>query len=69
MALSLLHFLGPASQYFRIGHMGISVMEDEREHIDKVRRAVHRHMAPNSSQALGSLPPDILPYSFLTECW
>jgi hypothetical protein len=23
-------------QYFRIGHMGISVMEDERHHIDKV---------------------------------
>ncbi|KAG2202864.1 hypothetical protein INT46_007544 [Mucor plumbeus] len=29
-----------ATQYFRIGHMGISVMEDERQHIKKVESAL-----------------------------
>lgn len=29
-----------ATQYFRIGHMGISVMEDERQHIKKVENAL-----------------------------
>lgn len=29
-----------ATQYFRIGHMGISVMEDERQHIQKVETAL-----------------------------
>lgn len=29
-----------ATQYFRIGHMGISVMEDERQHIKKVEQAL-----------------------------
>ncbi|KAI9262145.1 pyridoxal phosphate-dependent transferase [Phascolomyces articulosus] len=29
-----------ATQYFRIGHMGISVMEDERQHIQKVKNAL-----------------------------
>lgn len=29
-----------ATEYFRIGHMGISVMEDERQHIKKVESAL-----------------------------
>ena len=29
-----------ATEYFRIGHMGISVMEDERKHIQKVENAL-----------------------------
>ncbi|KAI8883150.1 PLP-dependent transferase [Backusella circina FSU 941] len=37
-----------ATKYFRIGHMGISVMEDERGHIKKVENAL-----ANSLQELG----------------
>lgn len=29
-----------STKYFRIGHMGVSVMEDERKHIDNVLRVV-----------------------------
>ncbi|KAI8075598.1 pyridoxal phosphate-dependent transferase [Thamnidium elegans] len=33
-----------ATQYFRIGHMGISVMEDERQHIKKVELALSKSL-------------------------
>ncbi|KAI9308220.1 pyridoxal phosphate-dependent transferase [Cunninghamella echinulata] len=31
---------GLATKYFRIGHMGISVMDDDRQHIQKVKNAL-----------------------------
>lgn len=31
---------GLAGKYFRIGHMGISVMDDDRQHIQKVKNAL-----------------------------
>ncbi|ORX62276.1 PLP-dependent transferase [Hesseltinella vesiculosa] len=36
---------GLAGKYFRIGHMGISVMEDDRQHIQKVKEALSSSLA------------------------